>query len=235
MSMIDYQRQFFADINGLPLDSGSLYVGVENQDPQTNPIQVYWDAALTIPASQPITISAGYAMNGGARAAFYVGATAYSLRIRNKSGTQVDYIASNLGASAYRSTLPGTPALLTLQQLGSRKADVRDWQGMDLTGNNDCASLISNGLSQSALAGVVLEAPAGTIALGSTVAVPNGAILQGVSGMYMAGTVTGRPARSAARRATLPPVEPCCTAVPMMTSSISPPSRPARSTAARIE
>src|SRR3990167_7308151 len=53
--------------------------------------------------------------------------------------------------------------------------------------------------------------------------------------MVMPGTVTGRPARSAASRATLPPVEPCWTAQPISTSSTSAPSIPARSTAALID
>lgn len=93
MTAVVYQRSFFADTTGLPLDSGSLYIGVANQDPQTNPVQVYWDSALTIPATQPLTITAGYVTNSGVRAAYYVAADTYSLRARNKAGVQVDYIA----------------------------------------------------------------------------------------------------------------------------------------------
>ena len=44
-------------------------------------------------------------------------------------------------------------------------------------------------------------------------------------------TVTGRPARSSARRAMLPPCTPCCRAQPITTSSTSAPSMPARFTA----
>ncbi|MFK4663914.1 hypothetical protein ABIF76_004768 [Bradyrhizobium ottawaense] len=44
-------------------------------------------------------------------------------------------------------------------------------------------------------------------------------------------TVTGRPARSSALRAMLPPVEPCCSAAPITTSSISFGSTLARATA----
>src|SRR3546814_9719802 len=51
----------------------------------------------------------------------------------------------------------------------------------------------------------------------------------------MPGAVTGRPARSAMRRATFIVCEPCCIAAPNRTSSISPPSTPARSTAALTE
>src|SRR3546814_11152673 len=51
----------------------------------------------------------------------------------------------------------------------------------------------------------------------------------------MPGTVTGRPARSAIRRATFGDCDPCCIAAPKRTSSTSPPSRPASSTAALTE
>src|SRR5690606_16079952 len=50
----------------------------------------------------------------------------------------------------------------------------------------------------------------------------------------MPATVTGRPAASSAWRATFSPLVPCCIAHPMMTSSTSAGSMPARATAARM-
>jgi len=50
----------------------------------------------------------------------------------------------------------------------------------------------------------------------------------------IAATVSGSPARIALWRATLEPWPPCCNAAPMMTSSISPGSTPARRTACAI-
>ena len=50
----------------------------------------------------------------------------------------------------------------------------------------------------------------------------------------MRAVVTGRPAASAAWRPMLVPVEPCCRAAPMTTSSISAGSTPARCTAWRM-
>jgi hypothetical protein len=44
----------FTDLDGSPLDDGYLYIGAINDDPEQNPIQVFWDANLTIPATQPI-------------------------------------------------------------------------------------------------------------------------------------------------------------------------------------
>lgn len=73
----------FTDLDGTPLDDGYLYIGEVNDDPETNPIQVYWDANLTIPASQPIRTSNGYAYRNGTPALLYT-AGAFSITIRNK-------------------------------------------------------------------------------------------------------------------------------------------------------
>jgi hypothetical protein len=73
----------FTDLDGTPLDDGYLYIGEVNQDPETNPIQVYWDSNLTIPASQPIRTSNGYAYRNGTPALLYT-AGEFSITIRNK-------------------------------------------------------------------------------------------------------------------------------------------------------
>ena len=96
------------------------------------------------------------------------------------------------GKVKYKSAIPTSAALLDVTTLGSRKADVRDWNGMDLTGANDCASLISNAAVQATTAGVKVEAPAGVILLGSTVEIPAGGVIEGVSGLYMASAYSGR-------------------------------------------
>jgi hypothetical protein len=73
----------FTDLDGTPLDDGYLYIGLINQDPEQNPIQVFWDANLTIPATQPIRTSNGYAYRNGTPALIYT-AGAFSITIRNK-------------------------------------------------------------------------------------------------------------------------------------------------------
>jgi hypothetical protein len=108
VTAIVYQRSYFADTNGAPLDSGKLYIGSANQDPETNPITCYWDSALTTPASQPLTITAGYVVNSGARAAVYVAAVDYSLRARNRSNVQVDYIPTSTQITGVRERLSAT-------------------------------------------------------------------------------------------------------------------------------
>jgi hypothetical protein len=73
----------FTDLDGSPLDDGYLYIGAINDDPETNPIQVFWDSALTIPATQPIRTSNGYAYRNGTPALLYT-AGEFSITIRNK-------------------------------------------------------------------------------------------------------------------------------------------------------
>ena len=73
----------FTDLDGTPLDDGYLYIGEINQDPETNPIAVYWDSALTIPASQPIRTTNGYAWRNGTPGLIYTGSE-FSITIRNK-------------------------------------------------------------------------------------------------------------------------------------------------------
>jgi hypothetical protein len=76
------------DTAGQPLEDGFIYIGIANQDPVTNPITVYWDAALTIPASQPIRTLAGYPSRAGTPAVLYVNSN-YSITVKNKNNALV--------------------------------------------------------------------------------------------------------------------------------------------------
>ena len=80
----------FTDLDGTPLDDGYLYIGAINDDPETNPIQVFWDANLTIPATQPIRTNNGYAYRNGTPALLYAGGE-FSITIRNKRNEFVLY------------------------------------------------------------------------------------------------------------------------------------------------
>ena len=78
----------FTDIDGQPLEDGYVWIGVANLAPIGNPINVYWDAALTIPATQPIRTRGGYPMNSGTPARMYVNSD-YSIQVQNKNGSVV--------------------------------------------------------------------------------------------------------------------------------------------------
>lgn len=90
MSAISIQPIYpiFTDIDGQPLEDGYVWIGKANLDPQTNPINVYWDAALTLTAAQPIRTLAGYLSNSGTPARLYVNSH-YSIRVMNKNGSVV--------------------------------------------------------------------------------------------------------------------------------------------------
>lgn len=95
-------NQFF-DTNGSPLNSGYLYFGSVNQDPEQFPVQMYWDEAGTVPALQPIRTISGYPSRAGSPAIIY-GPESYSLRVRNSASVQVLY-APSLGGLATAASL----------------------------------------------------------------------------------------------------------------------------------
>ena len=82
----------FYDRDGQPLDNGSVYIGVANLDPVTNPLQVYYDDALTITAAQPLKTSNGYVYRNGTPTSLYVNAS-YSLRVQDADKTTVYNVA----------------------------------------------------------------------------------------------------------------------------------------------
>ena len=88
----------FAGTDGQPLEDGFINVGVVNLNPITNPIAAFFDAALTIPALQPIRTSGGYPVYQGTPARFYVGSD-YSIQVKDKNGSVV-YTSLNGNAGA---------------------------------------------------------------------------------------------------------------------------------------
>lgn len=90
------------DQRGYLIDAGRIYVGAVDSDPEVSPIQLYWDAAYTVPATQPILTRGGVAVNNGAPALFYANAADYSLRVRDADLNLVMYapsIADSVGIS----------------------------------------------------------------------------------------------------------------------------------------
>jgi len=79
----------FSDRDGQPVDSGSIYIGIANQNPVTNPIQVYYDAELSISASQPLITSGGYFYRNGTPTNVYVDDYAYSITVNDSKNTLI--------------------------------------------------------------------------------------------------------------------------------------------------
>jgi hypothetical protein len=90
MTTLSIQPPFplITDIDGQPLEDGYIWIGVANLPPIGNPIAVYWDAALTIPAALPVRTRGGYPVNAGTPARLYVGSD-YSILVQNKNGSTI--------------------------------------------------------------------------------------------------------------------------------------------------
>jgi hypothetical protein len=88
----------FTDKNGDPLDNGYLYFGVVDLNPETNPIQVYYDSTFTQPVAQPIRTSNGYPMRNGAPALIFAGSQ-FSVTVRDKNSDLVIYSPVGYGVS----------------------------------------------------------------------------------------------------------------------------------------
>lgn len=91
MSALSVEVPFpvFYDRSGEPLENGYVWIGQANLNPQTNPIQVYFDKNLTQPAAQPLRTLAGYISNAGTPAQIYVDNLNYSILVQDKNGTMV--------------------------------------------------------------------------------------------------------------------------------------------------
>lgn len=165
MTTLSIQPPFpiFSDRDGQPLENGYVWIGTANLNPITNPIAVYWDAALTQPAAQPVRTSGGYVSRAGTPATLY-SATNYSIRVQNKNGITV-YSAEN------EEGIFTSSANVTFLQAGAGAVDrtvqskLRDTInaldfGADPTGGVDATTAFQNALN--AAAGKTLYIPDGT-------------------------------------------------------------------------
>lgn len=82
--MITQPYPFFTDTDGNPLEGGKLFFGEYGLNPETDPVQMYWDSAQTQPAAQPIRTVAGVPSRNGKPSSVY-GPSQYSLTVRTKN------------------------------------------------------------------------------------------------------------------------------------------------------
>lgn len=78
----------FAGADGQPLEDGYIWIGTAGLPPIGNPINVYWDAAQTLAAAQPIRTQGGYPVNSGTPSRLFVGSD-YSIQVQDKNGSVV--------------------------------------------------------------------------------------------------------------------------------------------------
>jgi hypothetical protein len=146
MSALSIQPTFpiFTGTDGLPLENGYIWIGTANLDPQGNPISVYWDAALTIPAGQPIRTLNGYPSRSGTPARIYVNSD-YSIRVQDSKGSLVysapqatERISSDL--VTYQPPFTGGVAT-TVQDKLSQTVSVKDFGAIGDGTTNDTAAI----------------------------------------------------------------------------------------------
>lgn len=72
--MLPVEQPFktYTGLDGKPLENGFVYFGEPDLNPVTAPVSVYWDAAGTIPAAQPLRTMGGYVMRAGSPANIFV-------------------------------------------------------------------------------------------------------------------------------------------------------------------
>lgn len=97
--------EVITDDDGTPLEDGYVYIGTVNLNPESNPVQAYWDQALTVTAAQPIRTLNGYYSQDGSPGKLYIDGTDYSITVKNKN--QV-LLHTSLINSNIASTLPST-------------------------------------------------------------------------------------------------------------------------------
>lgn len=111
-------QQFF-DLDGGPLDNGSIYIGNSGQNPQQYPIPIFWDQAGTIPALQPVKTLNGYAVRNGTPARIYVENVDYSITVKDSRG-RVVFTALSVTAVTFNAlAAPTGSSLIGFQQVGA--------------------------------------------------------------------------------------------------------------------
>lgn len=104
MLPVESPFKVYTGLDGKPLDNGYVYFGVANQNPITSPVTVYWDAAGTQPAAQPLRTVNGYIMRAGTPAnVFYSGA--YSELVQDSRSRQVFYARTSADFSIVSTVL----------------------------------------------------------------------------------------------------------------------------------
>lgn len=98
MYPVETPFKVYTGLDGKPLDRGYVYFGAANQNPITSPVTVYWDAAGTQPAAQPLRTENGYIMRAGTPAnVFFDGA--YSELVQDNKKRQVFYARTSVDFS----------------------------------------------------------------------------------------------------------------------------------------
>lgn len=160
MTRLTNPRPLFLDIRGALLDAGKVFVGAAGADPETSPIDVFWDAGLTQSALQPLRTLGGVIVNGAAPALIYFAEADASLTVRTSDDELVDYVPNiaavtagvsyqpedaDLTAIAALATTSFGRSLLTLSNAAALKAAAGIVDGLATTGGTVTGAITRQG------------------------------------------------------------------------------------------
>jgi hypothetical protein len=170
MSALSIQVPFpvFQGRDGQPLENGYVWIGEPNLNPQTNPVVAYYDAALTIPAAQPLRTLNGYVSRAGTPAQIYVDGVNFSILVQDSKGSMVYNFPDGTGISPNADGIVYDPPFTggvstTVEDKLAQTVSVKDFGAVGDGVADDTAAI------QLALnASNHIFFPAGTYSLGST-------------------------------------------------------------------
>ncbi|WP_332605488.1 hypothetical protein [Acinetobacter sp. ESBL14] len=79
----------YSDTDGSPLDAGFVFIGKVNANPINSPIEIFYDAELTIPAANPARTRNGYIAKNGAPRQLFCAEPLVSIAVQNKKNEDV--------------------------------------------------------------------------------------------------------------------------------------------------
>jgi hypothetical protein len=166
---IQVPYQIFAASDGTPLENGYVWIGTTNLDPRTNPVNVYFDAALTQVAPNPLRTVNGYVYNAGSPAQLYIDGVNFSIRVEDKKSVLVYSFPSGSGISPNASGVvynpAGTGAVATTVQAKLRESvSVKDFGAVGDGVTNDQAAF-QLAFTAAQTTGSALYIPSGTYIL----------------------------------------------------------------------
>lgn len=108
----------YNDTDGTPLDAGFIFVGQKGKNPIASPIAIFYDAALTMPAENPLRTRNGYVVKNGAPREVFTADPIVSILVQNKQ--KVD-----IWNAAFINLNPGiTPEAVVDPVTGDSQADI---------------------------------------------------------------------------------------------------------------
>lgn len=126
MLPIESPFKTYTGLDGKPLANGYVYIGTANQNPVTSPVTVYWDAAGTQPALQPLRVTNGYIYRAGTPANVYYDGD-YSELVLDSRRRQVFYARTSADfsiASAVRTFIASLASSIGSSLIGFIQAGV---------------------------------------------------------------------------------------------------------------